>query len=119
MPLGDFFNPDDPMAWLQQPAQAPQAAPAKMPLLPPQEEDSLLSNVTGTVMGGLQLAGNVLGTLGRPVRTALAGNWGDVLPSIFQPSRATSGEDLLKQYGLLEGEGEKGSFEWRDLAGPA
>lgn len=85
----------------------------------PQERESLLRQLANMGVSGLQALGYVLDIPGRPVRSALAGRFGDILPSILDSSRAPSGEDLAKQWGLLQGEGTKGQFEMRDLVGPA
>src|SRR5258708_2943660 len=109
-----------------QPQQQPfQPGQRQVPLLHPQEEDSLLSSVTGKVLGGLGYAGATLDKLtgGRAVRGLLGGNYRDLLSvipgsdiaGITDPDKAVSGEDLLKQWGALEEEGQKGTFELRDL----
>jgi hypothetical protein len=112
------------------PAQAPVLpGQRQVPLLPPDEEDSLLSRVTGGALSGLGWAGSTLDKLtgGRAIRGLLGGRPEEllsVLPGsdylgLTDAQHNVSGEDLLKQWGLLEGEGTKGSFELRDLAGPA
>jgi hypothetical protein len=115
----------------QQPQQQPLQIPGQrqVPLLQPEEEDSLLSKVTGNALGGLGYVGGTLGKLfgGRAIRGALGGNARELLSvipgsdtfGITDQTQEVHGEDLLKQWGLLEGEGQKGSFELRDLAGPA
>lgn len=71
-----------------------------LPQLSDQERDSLLSRLANYGYSGVKFLGDVLGTVGRPVRTALGGRFEDVLPSIVDPSRAVSGEDLARQWGL-------------------
>jgi hypothetical protein len=112
----------------------PQRQPA-IPPLAPDQEDSLL---TSLLHNGSSLLGYVGGTLdktfgARAIRAGLSmlGGNQNVHPSellSFLPGSDTlgitdeknrvSGEDLLKQAGILEGQGEKGTFEARDLAGP-
>lgn len=127
-PFGLFG--DDPFG-TQTTAPAPTALPGQrqVPLLPPDEEDSLLSRVTGQALSGLGWVGGTLDKLtgGRAVRGLLGGRPEELLSllpgsdylGLTHQENAVSGEDLLKQWGALEGEGAKGEFELRDLAGPA
>jgi hypothetical protein len=113
-------------------AMAPRPANPIQPYQP-QEEESILSKLGSTALSGLGYVGGVLDKPGRAVRgllgmasgmhtpwtEALAGvPFSDTL-GITDPSNRVSGEDLLKNWGALQGEGEKGTFEARDLAGPA
>jgi hypothetical protein len=100
------------------------------PLQPmkPEEEDSLLSQVTQKALGGLHYVGGVLDKTfgGRALRGVLGGKPEELLSllpgsdtlGVTNETNRVSGEDLLKQWGMLEGDGEKGTFELRDLAGP-
>lgn len=113
---------------------APRRGPG-LPPMPPAEAESKLSALTGAAAGGLHFLGGTLDKLfgGRAVRAGLGMLSGkDVAPSellsvipgsdlanITDEKNRVSGEGLLKHWGALEGEGEKGTFELRDLAGPA
>jgi len=118
------FTPYDPFGdTLSQPRQ-----PA-IQQLDPQQTNSALTSLMGAAGSGLQFAGGTLEKLfgGRAIRGLLGGvprellsliPGSDVL-GITDPSQRVSGEDLLRQWGVLSGEGEKGTFELRDLLGPA
>jgi hypothetical protein len=90
--------------------------------LPKPEEDSALSKLAGVPLSGMAWLGETLGKPGRMVRGLLGGNPRELLNAvpfsdslgITDPTKQTSGEDLAKQFGLLEGEGTKGEFELRD-----
>ena len=110
------YTPFDPYASL---FGDPPAGAQAITSLPPEERESLLRSLAQAGGSGLSLVGSILDAPGRPIRSALAGRFGDILPSIFDKSRAPSGEDLAKQWGLIHGEGRKGEFEMRDLLGPA
>lgn len=112
----------DPFA--QQRKRQPQVQP-----LSPQEEEGLLSQIGGKLMGGVGYVGQSLGKAfgGRAIRGALGGKpeeLASIIPfsdalGITDERNQVTGEDLLKQWGVLDGPGEKGSFEARDLLGPA
>ena len=70
--------------------------------MPPEEQESLIDPLMNTAVGGITTAANLLDTIGGPVRNILAGNWGDVLPSIYDPSRRPAGRDVMEGYGWLE-----------------
>lgn len=70
--------------------------------MPPEEQSSLIDPLMNTAVGGITTVANLLDTVGGPVRNALAGNWGDVLPSIYDPSRRPAGRDVMEGYGWLE-----------------
>lgn len=110
---------DDYIASLSEPKQAP--VQPSFSALPQEEKDNILKQLASSVGGGALRALNyVLDLPGRPIRTALAGeNPLTVLGSIAAPSLAPSGEELAKKWGLLQGEGQKGTLEGRDLVGPA
>jgi hypothetical protein len=91
-------------------------------------EDSMLQQVVGKGLSGMSYIGNSLGKAfgGRALRGVLGGKpeeiasiipFSDAL-GITDENNAVSGEDLAKKWGVLEGEGEKGTFEARDLVGP-
>lgn len=100
----------------------------------PEEQQSKLQSILDAGMGGLGWVGESLNKAlgGRAIRQTLSGVTGgdfnprellSILPlsdtlSITDPRQNKSGEDLAKQWGVLEGEGEKGTMEWRDLVGP-
>ena len=97
------------------------------PFTNPEEEDSVLNSLIGKVGGGIGWAGAAIGKTGDAVRGVLGGRpselakllpFSDTLGLTDQSTRV-SGEDLAKQWGLLEGDGTKGTFEMRDLLGPA
>lgn len=99
------------------------------PTLDPKQEDSVLESVLNRGLGTLHYVGSSLDKAfgGRALRGLLGGHpeelkslipLSDTLGITDQRNRV-SGEDLLKQAGILDGEGEKGTFELRDLAGPA
>lgn len=114
---------------------APKRREPALPSLSPEEEEGVLSHVLKGAVGGLGYVGSVLDkTFGaRAGRAALKGlSGGDWKPSellSFLPGSDTlgltsednrvSGEDLAKQWGAIEGPGERGTFELRDLLGPA
>jgi hypothetical protein len=118
-PFASSILNDDPLGIRRQPTLRP---------LPPLEQDSLLQRLTGTALSGLGYVGSVLDKTfgGRAIRGVLGGHPAEALSLIpgsdtfglTDESNRVSGEDLLKQWGMLEGEGEKGTFEARDLAGP-
>lgn len=68
----------------------------------PQQTQSLLQQAMGLGVGGISTVANLLDTIGGPIRTALAGNWGDVLPSIYDPASRTGGRELGESWGLLD-----------------
>lgn len=102
---------------------------AIQPFKDPQEEDSLLGSALGKTLGGIGYVGGVLDKTfgGRAIRGVLGGKPEEALSVIpgsdtlglTDESNRVSGEDLAKKWGLLEGDGEKGTFEARDLLGPA
>lgn len=102
---------------------------SEIPALRPEEADSLLHQLAGVGMGGLHFVGSSLDKAfgGRALRGILGGRpqeLASIIPfsdtlGITNEANRVSGEDLLKQWGVLEGEGQKGTFEARDLAGPA
>jgi hypothetical protein len=97
--------------------------------LPPEEEQSQLKKLLGYGTSALGFVGGQLDkfTGSRAIRGALAGKpreLASILPmsdtlGITNEEDRTSGEELAKHYGLLDGEGQKGEFELRDLVGPA
>lgn len=121
------YDPFGLMSEYMPPVQPLRARNPIQPYKDPEEESGVLGNVLGKVGGGLGWVGETLGKPGRMLRGAVGGNFrelANVIPfsdtlGITDPTKQTSGEDLLKQWGVLEGEGQKGTFEMRDLAGPA
>jgi hypothetical protein len=97
--------------------------------LTPEEETSQLRKLLGHGASALGWVGGQLDkfTGSRAIRGLLAGKPREllsVLPAsdtlgITNEEDRTSGEELAKSAGLLEGEGTKGEFELRDLVGPA
>lgn len=81
----------------------------------PDAEESILRTILNTGLSGIGAAANVLDTIGGPTRTALAGDWENVLPSIIDPSLRTGGREMLQSWGVL-GENRPG-FDWGDVAG--
>lgn len=118
----DFLAQADPFADLFKPKPAVQT-------MNPEEEQSILSSLGQKSLGGLHYAGSSLGKAfgGRAIRGALGGHLRELLSIIpFSDTMGLTdekdevhGEDLAKQWGLLHGEGQKGTFEARDLVGPA
>jgi hypothetical protein len=102
---------------------------AAIPALPPEQVDSALQSLGSKALGALGWVGGSLGKAfgGRAIRGVLGGRPEEALSAIpfsdtlgiTDPANEVRGEDLLKKAGILEGEGEKGTFELRDLAGPA
>jgi len=94
----------------------------------PGEEEGYLAKAGRKALGGLGFVGSTLDKLfgGRALRGILGGRPSELLSLIpgsdvaglTDQANAVSGEDILKNLGILEGEGEKGTFELRDLAGP-
>jgi hypothetical protein len=94
----------------------------------PEEEQGVLAKLAGGTMTGLGYAAGVLDKTfgGRAIRGVLGGRPREllsVLPGsdtfgITDPSQRVSGEQLAQHWGLLDGPGEKGTFELRDLVGP-
>jgi hypothetical protein len=123
----------DPFSIFSDPAQPGfiPIGPAKSPIQPlnKEEENSLLQQVTGGALSGLGYVGGVMDKTfgGRALRGALGGKPRELLSiipgsdtlGITNEQDRVSGEDLAKQAGILEGEGEKGTFELRDILGPA
>lgn len=113
---------------------APQGGGPSVPPLKPEEADSLLSRAANSGLGALHYVGSTIDKTfgGRAIRAGLKGMMGgDVKGSellsmipfsdkmgLTDEANRVSGEDLLKQAGVLQGEGTKGTFEMRDLAGP-
>lgn len=106
------------------------AAARRSPIQPykdPAEESGVLSDLLGKTLGGIGYVGSVLDKPGRAVRGLLGGQpgeLGNLIPfsdtlGLTDEKNRVSGEDLAKQWGLLSGEGQKGTFELRDLLGPA
>ena len=133
-PFGIFGPPDDELsrrrALSSQPGGNPLLAQAQgPPPLQKEEADSLLSKVADTGLGALHFVGSTIDkTVGaRAIRGALGGKANELLSlipgsdtlGITDEKDRVSGEDLLKNWGVLQGDGEKGTFEMRDLAGPA
>lgn len=104
-------------------------AETRQPFRSPEEEESALKKYLGAGLSGLGYVGQVLDKTfgGRAIRGALGGKPRELLSvipgsdflGITNQEQAVSGEDLARQFGVLEGEGEKGTFELRDLVGPA
>lgn len=130
----DLLNPQatlDNLLKQRQQQAAQQNQPSPRPVIPhldPAEEQGLFSKLGDTALTGLGYVGDVLDKTfgGRAIRGALGGNareLASIIPGsdalgITDPGQRVSGETLLKNAGLLEGEGTKGEFELRDLAGP-
>jgi hypothetical protein len=105
------------------------SAPAQPPPLEEEEAQGLLKRAAGAGLGALHFVGSTVGKTfgGRAIRGVLGGKPhellsvipGSDLAGITRESDAVSGEDLARQWGLLQGQGEKGKFELRDLVGPA
>lgn len=95
----------------------------------PEEEEGTLQKFLGAGMSGLGYVGGVLDKTfgGRAIRGALGGNARELLSvvpgsdtlGITDESQRVSGEDLAKQWGLIEGNKPKGEFDLTDLVGPA
>lgn len=121
-----ILNPFDPFANFTPPDEQ---SVSRIRPYRPAERDSLLSQLTGNVMGGVGYVGNLIDKLfgARAVRGTLGGRPEELLSlipgsdvlGITNESNRVSGEDLAKSLGILEGGGQKGSFELRDLVGPA
>jgi hypothetical protein len=132
----DLLNPPQP-GFLPGPGQpgfnpwADYGRPKTSPFQPfqPEEYQSELSKLGQWGLGGLASLGEMIDkyTGARAVRGLLGGRpreLASVLPGsdvlgITDPTQKVSGEDLLKSAGVLQGEGQKGTFEFRDLLGPA
>src|SRR5262245_11382909 len=136
------FDPYDPLSMFQaQPAglaRLSQLSPLVQPLdrgergyTPMQEEEASgrLKTLTQAGLGALHYVGGSLAKAfgGRAIRGALGGKPEELLSvipfsdlaGITKEENQVTGEDLARQWGWLEGEGEKGKFEMRDLVGPA
>lgn len=133
--LSPIADPDELLqrhlsSYFRVPGMARKPKPAHPPL-PPAEEKSLLSDVLGSGIGGLQYIGETLDKPGRAIRDGLSGigsgDWGkagrgllNLIPfsdtmGITDPSKSTSGRDLLEQSGML-GANTPG-LDWGDVAG--
>lgn len=107
-----------------------QAPLTRKPIQPysQQEEESAVDRMLGKAMGGIGYVGGLLDkyTGSRALRGLVGGRPEEALSLIpfsdaaglTDEANKVTGEDLAKQWGLLEGEGEKGTFEMRDLVGP-
>ena len=126
----DLLNPPDPFGQSQNP-WLNFGRPKTSPFQPfqPEEYQSELSKLGQWGLGGLASLGEMIDkyTGARAVRGLLGGRpreLASVLPGsdvlgITDPTQKVSGEDILKNMGVLQGEGQKGTFEFRDLLGPA
>ncbi len=82
----------------------------KYPPLPPAEEKDILDKALNSTVGGLQALGETLDKPGRAVRGLMAGRPSELLNLIpfsdtmglTDPSKSTSGSDLLQHYGLQD-----------------
>lgn len=133
--LNPNYNPAQAMFDSLQPEalrnlQAGQQQPSAIPLLQPQEEQSVLGSLSNAGMGALHYVGSALdkGFGGRAIRGVLGGHpeelasaipFSDTLGLSDEKNRV-SGEDLLKNAGVLgERDPDQGWLQARDLAGPA
>lgn len=90
-------------------AQLPTDEP-QLPDLTPDEQESLLSQITGGILGGVQYVGETLDKPGAALRGLLAGQPEELLNlipfsdamGITNPEERVSGRDLLERGGLLD-----------------
>lgn len=123
--MPDYYNEYlqdvyDPYGAVQRRAQRQALAQkaAQLPDLTPEQEGSLLQEVTGKAMGGLAYVGGALEKAlgGRAIRGVLGGHPREALTlipfsdtlGITDPGERVSGKDLLQQAGLLP----KGDESW-------
>lgn len=89
--------------------QPPSTEP-QLPELTPEEQDSLLSQITGGILGGVQYVGETLDKPGAALRGLLAGKPAELLNlipfsdalGITDPNTRVSGRDLLEGAGILD-----------------
>jgi hypothetical protein len=125
-PTADLFPvqgrlPPTKLPW-EQPDHQPRE-PAAFPVLPDEERDSVMSQLLGSTMGGLQYAAETLDKPGRAVRGLLGGQPGELLNLIpfsdtmglTDPKQSVSGRDLLENTGLLSANEE--GLDFGDVAG--
>lgn len=88
MPLIDVFG-------TSRPKQKRQSA---LPVLSPDEQESLLRGIANKSLGAASAAGNVLDTVRGATWDVLQGK--NPLPGVFSPSERTSGTDLINGKGI-------------------